>query len=199
MQEKQSDIHLLQQISEGDQNAFRLLFDRYFSKLLQYGKKWTEDESLIEECIQELFVYLFTNKKTLLGVQEPTAYLYTAFRRRVLNAIKKESRRANLNFSTEKEKTLQFSQEDFLIQEEEQLERSEKVERLLNELPTRQREAVYLRYYDELSTAEIARVMGISKQGVLNMLYKAIKKLRQTSHLTLTIPLVFFILFLPLP
>lgn len=49
---------------------------------------------------------------------------------------------------------------------------------MLNTLPKRQREVLYLRYYDQLSLAEVAEVLSITYQGTVNTVYKAIKALR---------------------
>ncbi|MEM8523267.1 MAG: sigma-70 family RNA polymerase sigma factor [Bacteroidota bacterium] len=69
------------------------------------------------------------------------------------------------------------------MREEEEAQKHHLLEQVLNELPTRQREVIYLKYYNNLSSKEIAEVMEISQQGVLNTLYKAFKKLRSNIKL----------------
>jgi RNA polymerase sigma factor (sigma-70 family) len=50
---------------------------------------------------------------------------------------------------------------------------------LLNKLPNRQKEAIYLKYYSGLKATEISEIMGINYQSVVNTLHKAIKSLKQ--------------------
>lgn len=50
---------------------------------------------------------------------------------------------------------------------------------MINELPRRQREAIFLRYYEGLQVREVAEVLGITYQGTVNTLYKGIKALRK--------------------
>jgi RNA polymerase sigma factor (sigma-70 family) len=57
--------------------------------------------------------------------------------------------------------------------------KNKKIEVLLNKLPKRQKEAIYLKYYSELKTAEIAEIMNINYQSVVNTLHKAIKSLKE--------------------
>lgn len=183
MVEPTFDEMLMDGIRQGDKDSFSALFNKYFSTLLHYGVKLTKDEALTEECIQALFVYLFEHPKVLVNIKHPKTYLYTAFRHQLTATLKKRHslEQKKNHFSTDL--FIQFSPEDILIHTEERMEQHAIISQLLNELPARQREAIYLKYYGDLSTKEIAGVMRITSQGVLNMLYKAIKKLRNSSKL----------------
>lgn len=176
-----TDKTLIHQIGEGNRVAFNTLFKRYFSELFHYGKKITVDEAMVEDCIQELFLYLFEHPKVLSNIHSPKSYLYTSIRYRLLAAMKKQKSPT----ATLPESILQFSHEDFLIQQEQNACEQALLQRFLNDLPARQREAIYLKYYNNLSTKEIAVVMNISYQGVLNMLYKAFKNMRSNNNLHL--------------
>ncbi|MEN0047581.1 MAG: sigma-70 family RNA polymerase sigma factor [Bacteroidota bacterium] len=197
MTNKLSDTALIEKFRNGDKAAFSCLFERYFSKLFHYGRRITENETLIEECIQELFIYLLEHKNLLFEVKHPRSYLYTSLRYRLIAAVKKE--RQKLTFSTDPISSIdiQFSQEDFLVQVEEEEERRCLLERILNSLPARQREVIYLKYYNNLNSKEIAEVMGISQQGVLNTLYKAFKKLRKSINLHILSNVLSLLYFLP--
>jgi len=50
---------------------------------------------------------------------------------------------------------------------------------LLNKLPKRQKEAIYLKYYSGLKTTEISEIMNINYQSVVNTLHKAINNLKE--------------------
>ena len=58
-------------------------------------------------------------------------------------------------------------------------EKQEMLASLLNELTPRQKEIIYLRYYNGLDNEEISEVLNISYQVVHNTLYKAFKRLRE--------------------
>ena len=157
---------------------FDQLFLQHYSLLVHFGKKLTTEEYVLEECIQELFIYLYEKEIDLSAIQHKKAYLFTALRRRILDRNKQAANAATLpSFNPT---AIQFSSEDFLVQQEENQQRNKFIATALNNLPWRQREAIYLRFFNNLSAKEIAEVMGITTQVVSNTIYKAIKKIRNT-------------------
>ncbi len=72
-----------------------------------------------------------------------------------------------------------FSPEDLMVENETRQSLHEHLLQALNLLPARQREAVYLRYYEELSYKEVASIMGVNYQSVVNLLFKAMTALRK--------------------
>lgn len=69
------------------------------------------------------------------------------------------------------------------MQEEGQQQIQQALTQALNALSWRQKEAVYLRYYNGLRTKEIAEIMGVANQTILNTLYQALKKIRKNKAL----------------
>ena len=57
--------------------------------------------------------------------------------------------------------------------------RRKNLAKMINNLSPRQRELIYLRYYNDLSPQEIADMLEISYRAVVNTLYKAMVKLRK--------------------
>lgn len=171
-----SDNDLFALLRKGDESALSELFSRYYDYLMHYGYQITPQESLVEECIQEMFLYLFEFYQRLSPVRNVKAYLFSSLRRRVIDKIKTHRKR-------------QFSEEpplpatDILFQEDALLLAEQEVRQALiealNNLPWQQREAIYLKYYNHLSTREIAEILGIANQTVLNTLYIALKKIRK--------------------
>lgn len=72
----------------------------------------------------------------------------------------------------------QYSQEDFLVEIETNEERKDRLLTAINRLPSRQKEAIYLRYYEKLNLEEISQIQGIAYQSVLNNLQRALHTLR---------------------
>jgi RNA polymerase sigma factor (sigma-70 family) len=71
-----------------------------------------------------------------------------------------------------------FSHEDFLIGEQNTLEWKNKLVQALNSLSPRQREAIYLRFFDNLTYEQIAQVMSLTVPTLYDLLSKAVKKLK---------------------
>ncbi len=183
LRSKERQQELFARISQGDEDALSSLFLDFYDPLLHYGCRITQRHELVEECIQELFIYLFEAGHRLGAVENVRAYLYLALRRRLLDKIQREPSYGLWERRPADRTDIQFSAADLLIKREEEQAMSENLLRALNRLSWRQREAVYLRYYNGLSTHEIAEIMGVAKQTVLNTLYQALQKLRSRSGL----------------
>ncbi len=77
-----------------------------------------------------------------------------------------------------------YSIEDIMIQEQAQEEDIVRIRKAMEDLPPRQREIIYLRYYSELSLADIAQVMSLTYQSVRNLLHKAFIRIRELLQTT---------------
>ncbi len=188
------DHQTWRQFLAGDTRAFSALFLKYHPLLLHYGIKLCQDEAHSEECIQDLFCYLYENKDKLPEVHQVNAYLFVSFRRRILR-IQKGKQMMILQKTTATDTDIQFSQEEVIIDQERKASDQKKLWQMLNELPARQREVVYLKYYQGLETDEIAAAMDITHQGVLNALYKAFKNLRKTAKKDFKSSFYYFLFF----
>ncbi len=164
---------------EGDANAFSSLFKTYYSQLHNYGLKISKNTAFTEDCLQTFFVYLYDNRKNLGKVTHVKSYLFVSFRRALLKYLKKERRFTNYDEVFENINAFEFSTEELMVEQEFTKLRVSALTQLLNNLSSREREAIYLKYYSSLSTNEIAEVMDISYQSVLNTLQKAFTKLRK--------------------
>ena len=92
--------------------------------------------------------------------------------------LKKERKFTTYDTVFENSKEFEFSAEELMVEQEFSKIKIKTLAQLLNELSTRQREVIYLKYYSALSTKEISEVMNISYQSVQNTLQKAFTKLR---------------------
>lgn len=180
------NIHKLKKNILGfEQEKFDQLFLEYFPMLFHYGLNFSKDEQLVEDCIQELFIYLFEKGTDLTKIKFAKAYLFTALRRRILEIEQaRHKTKADLFPSN-----IQFSADDFNWGEENH-SKKQFLTKQLNELPWRQKEAIYLKFFNNLSAKEIADIMGITSQVVSNMVYKALKKLKENASKSILISAV---------
>jgi len=177
------DIELFEAVKEGDRDALSELFTRYYDYLKHYALQIAKEPHLVEECIQEMFIYIFKSYGRLGTVRHVKSYLFSAIRRRVLEKLQKERREQSRDLEFIKPSNIQFSDQDLLIQTEHQEVVQQTLLQALNHLPWRQREAIYLRYYNGLKTKEIAEIMGVANQTILNTLYQALEKIRKNEDL----------------
>lgn len=181
--EEWNDNELFRAIRDGDQEALSVLFLRYYDFLRHYGLRIVPFPELVEECIQELFIYLFEAYGRLGDVNQVKAYLFRSLRRRLIEKRTREHRQKELRIQFPIHTDIQFSEEDLSIQAENQAHIQHALAQALNDLPWRQREAIYLRYFNGLRTKEIAEIMGVANQTILNTLHQALKKIRKNKQL----------------
>ena len=157
-----------------------LIFTAYYPLLHHYGLQISRDSALTEDLLQDFFLYLYERRKNLSDLDSPRAYLFTSFRRMLLRKLKSADRQSvSLEEVASAQPFVQFSVEELQIKGEEATFRVDILIHTLNKLPGRQREVIYLRYYNDMSLKEIAEVMSITYQGVANTLQKAFNVLRK--------------------
>ena len=168
---------------EDSKDIFSSIYSLCVNDLLAYGQSLGFDMNLCEDAIHDVFCTLYLKRKELTEVCSLPSYLFRAFRNNMLNVWRKHSKLSEtdinrLPFTTEEEKS----------------DIKEIVEDLLNTLTDRQREAIYLRYMQNLSYEEIAELLDISPGSVRKLVYRAIMCLREESR-KLGNPLTLLFLF----
>lgn len=182
------DILLWESFRKGDRSAFATLFRTHYEQMLRYGGKFTGNASLLEDCIQELFIELWQSKSAV-PVISVRAYLLKSLKYKLLKTYRKKLDIQSINGD---EGGFEWSHENFLIAEQESAEKKQRVLKALEHLSSRQKEIIYLKYYQDLDYQEVSDIMNINYQAARNLLYQAIKSMR--SLLAGTIG--FFFLFL---
>ena len=201
---KQDDAQIWESFLKGSEKSFKQLHQQYYNDLYAYALKISRDEYIAKNAIQELFVYLWKNKASLNKAKHVRHYLIFSLRRHVIRLLKKEQKHLHLSINNEDEAfPVTFSPADILITRETTLINEKYVIDALNQLPPRQREIIYLRYFQDLSMEEIAQILSVNYQSVLNALSRGIKNLRKLLlsqksleiFLFIFIPAVFLFLF----
>ena len=176
-----NDSQLWQQLKNGSEIALGKLIKKYFNLLQNYGYKFFRNEDFVKDCVQEVFVEIWSRRQNISQPDSVRAYLLSSVRKRIL----RESVRQKINGEDEiinienDLKFAEFSPELVMIEQENTQETIQKVAILLNSLPKRQREVIYLRFYQNLERDEIAQIMGVNAQSVSNLLQAAFKTIRE--------------------
>ncbi|WP_338868705.1 sigma-70 family RNA polymerase sigma factor [Spirosoma sp. SC4-14] len=186
------DHQLWQQFREGDTVALGLLAKKYYQTLFRYATKFTKDTTLIEDAIQDIFLNLWEHRTHLNDTFFVKFYLLKTLRHHFIKQHQKPlpiSERLTSWFDVSDDN----GAESRIIDEESwQLTRQQLTTRMAD-LSKRQQEALYLRYYENLTYEQIAQTMGINSQSVANLLQNSLKRLRD--HWTYFL-LLYYSLFL---
>jgi RNA polymerase sigma-70 factor (ECF subfamily) len=169
---------------KGDADAFRDIHRALFKGLYNYALKLLQDGDLARDAVQDLFVKIWVRRDGIGTVQKIKPYFFTALRRQVLNQLRNLHHR-ELQIGGLPRPDIDFSPEEIVVRNEEYATLQNKIAALLNELPRRQKEVIYLRYFEEMDYTQIAEIMGIHYQSVLNLTQKALQKLRSANLLSM--------------
>ena len=174
-----SDITLWNQLRSGDEEAFSSLFERYYSTLVNYGKTLMTGEDLVKDCVQDVFVDIWTYRYKLNEAIVVKAYLLSSVRKRIARLHHREHIFSNIKQIDSLEFLFDFSIEDRLIADEITAKKVEQLNKSINQLSDRQKEAIYLRYHQGLSVEQVAEVLNLNYQSTKNLLHRAILQLRK--------------------
>lgn len=179
-----TDAFLWSQFQKGDPESLGQLMTRHYPMLLRYGTRFTRNSCFVRDCLQDIFVELWNRRESLrvLDSGQVRPYLMTMLRRQLHQEYLQNQHFAFQDVSDQLDFTLPDptdSAEAQLVEQEARHETTSRLRHLLHGLPARAREAIYLRYYDELERPAIARIMGISEQSVSNLLQEAFRILRR--------------------
>ncbi len=186
-----------------DEANWELVYNSCAPILYNYGQKITSNTQLTEDCIQDIFTELWEKRDNIYHIQHTKAYLIKVFRRRVIQKLRLEQQKMpHPFFDKEPAFNISFSFEAVLIQDEICKAQQKNLQQALQNLTHRQREAIYLKFYESYSYVEIAEIMTLEKSAVYSLIYKAMTQLRhelKDNHFTidadislLTLLLLFF-------
>ncbi|WP_160712958.1 RNA polymerase sigma factor [Chitinophaga solisilvae] len=184
MEEWADDPELWREIVNGNETAFQHLYRFHFTMLYEYGMRLCADEELVRESIQQLFVKLWTNRTGLDTVKRVRPYLLVSLRGMIYNKIRDAKRRRVTTLEDDYDFELVFSPESVYIEKESRHEQLAALQLAMEQLTARQKEIIYLRYFQELSYDDIAAMMNISVKGAYKLTARALLTLREILHLS---------------
>lgn len=172
------DPVLWQSFKEGDKDSFQAIYFQHFAHLYEYGLRLASDRELVKDCIQDLFVKLWNNKSNLGRVTAIRSYLLVSLRTTVYNKLQQRNRIVSGEINDTYLFEMVFSAESDLIKKETRSAQTKTLIEALNQLTPRQKEVIYLRYFEELDYEEIAAIMGITIKATYKLSARGLEALR---------------------
>ncbi len=179
--ESKSDCEIWAAFNKGDEMAFNYLYRIYAPVLYQYGFQFSRDSSLIQDSIQNIFIYLRSKRGELSEVANIKGYLYRSIQREIIKNLKALTKREQINTSAlENSFLIEISPETSFIQNETKSLQITKLQNGIDQLTCKQRKALLLFYQEELSYNEIAQIMDFKEvKTARKLIYRAITSLKE--------------------
>ena len=165
-------------MKQGDRDAFSLLFQLNYLDLYNYGLKLCNNASMVKNEIQELFYVLWASKEMLSEVRFVQSYLFKCLRRRIIMRLISANSKRLVPLEENQCIDITNSPEEYIINKEIDTELKSQLFTVLNKLPKRQQEAIYLKYILELDYDTISKIMNIKYQTLRNTIHNGISSLR---------------------
>lgn len=172
-----TDAVLWEAVIAGNEISYAEFVKRYSASLFNYGYRLCNDRDFLKDCIQDLFFDIWNRREKINVGEQFKWYLFKSLRNSILREQTKFSR--NLPLPDGYDFLVEFDVAHQQIVTETEQELIVKVKQTLDHLPARQKEILYLRYFEGLSFIDVSEIMGISKQSSHNLLQKAYQSFRQ--------------------
>lgn len=166
----------------GDEESFTWLYENHTQFLYEYGMRFTPDAHLVKDCIHDLFLKLYKNRKAVVTPRNVRVYLLVALKHTLFNALNHSSRIRSHEPGNRESVCFSFTssvEDDYVERENAETDRK-RVDSILSVLSPRQREIIYYRYLQEFSMEEICLLMNISYQSAQNLIQKALNKIKSS-------------------
>ncbi|MEN9961086.1 MAG: hypothetical protein RL045_1339 [Bacteroidota bacterium] len=180
MKKSINEVEVWDQFRAGDQQAFSLLYSHFVQPLYSYCMGITSDKDLIKDSLHDLFVEIWKNHASLGPTTSVKFYLMASIKRKIVRQLESQLKNQNHHDAYQ----YQFmedmpSPERALVLVEEERMSHQLMYQSLNSLSKRQREAITLKYFENLDTDQISEQMNINPQSVYNLIFGALRVMKE--------------------
>ncbi len=171
---------LWEKVCEGNKKALEQLFRQTFDTLYRYGYRIIPNSENVRDAIQEVFFQIWKYRENLEKPKSVKAYIFISLRRELLNKKKADQRRDEIDSKYQKESfdlLVNFGNWEQILDIEG--EQGKELKKAIEKLSARQREVIYLKYFEGMLTEEISEILQVRSQSIYNLAFDAIKNLRK--------------------
>lgn len=172
------DVNKWNSFIGGNKAALEVIYLKYYDHLLNYGLKLFPDPDFVKDCIQDLFVKLYSSKK-LKPTQHVRSYLLKSIRNIIIDKLTRQKLLVSENEVSFRLPVEEDELEKNFGSNDEEMLMLKKLLYSFDQLSDKQKQILYFRYIQELSHKEIADILDINEQSSMNLSSRALAKLRK--------------------
>lgn len=174
-----SDRKIWDDFRKGESYALSRIYYENVQLLFRYGRKFSKDEEIIKDTIQDLFFDLIRTRENLGKTDNIKFYLIASFRRRLTKNVQKQSLIVDSTDDKFLEAEIVYSAEQEIIGKEELSQREKAVQEGLSELCAKQREILFYRFTCDLEYEQICEIMSLKYDSARKQVFRALKSLKK--------------------
>jgi RNA polymerase sigma-70 factor, ECF subfamily len=183
-----ADREMIARIGRGDQSAFSALYDRLSGPLYSLALRMLGDAADAQEALQDVFLQIWSRAGTY-DPEQSSVFTWTVLltRSRVVDRLRARGRCLRvIAASTEDEETRPAAADASIAESAadtaERMDEATRVRLVLKNLPSEQREAIELAFFEHLTHHEIAAQLGQPVGTIKARIRRGLLKLRQRLH-----------------
>lgn len=158
---------------------FTELYDKTIDDLFAFGGKFTSDREMIKDCIQDVFVKLYTKRNELDTVTNIESYLYVSLKNRINDEFRHKNHICDNEIDDKQMKSISDDSEAYDMERiEEERKKTNKLNEFVKCLSPRQQQIIRLYYIEQRKYDDICQIMGINYQSVRNLMHRSLLRLR---------------------
>ncbi len=177
MTDTNSDYELVNSFIAGDESAFNRIVMKYQQRIYWHARRMTGNHLDADEIVQEVLLVLYNKLKNFQFKSSLYTWIYKITSTRSINYIKKKNLRQF--FSIDDNESVSLKSKEDVVKDIETKEKLDRLEKVLQKLPAKQKEVFILRSFDELSYEEISEITGKSVGGLKANYFHAVKKIME--------------------
>ena len=164
-------------VQTGDEKAFNVLFARYADTVQSFfSRRLNGDEELAADLTQDIFLVLWSKSQSYRQGQQVRPWLFTIAYNRLRDHYKSVD--YQLLYADEVLQTAEEATEDMTSLRMDERRFDEVLRQVLAQMSEAEQVLFDLRFWEELSVAEIAEVVGVPEGTIKSRLYALTQKLR---------------------
>ncbi len=170
---------LWERLRDGDQKALEELYRLNYQVLFSYANKISRNRELSKDCVQEIFLDLWERRKKLGEVSRVRSYLLQSVWHSVIKKLKKNNVLISFQENDDYDIDIVFSYESVVIHNERKNKQKLMLKSAFHGLTKREREIIFMQYYEGLTIDEIRQITGLKYQSIKNLTYRALSSLKE--------------------
>lgn len=179
-----SEHIIVMRLKQGDEKAYRYLYEHHYVLLCKYANYWVKDPFLAETLVEDVIFRIWEMRETFEIQVSLRNYLLRAVRNRCLNYLNQSSERHEINFSqlnteTDVNDLSGLASDEYPLGRLLEKELEEEIINAVESLPEECKRIFKKSRYEDKKNEEIATELNISVNTVKYHLKKALALLRE--------------------
>ena len=179
------EAELIKKLKEKDEEAFRIIFNENQKKVINTCLRFVYDRDIAEDITQEVFIKVYSSISQFRGDSQLSTWIYRIAVTKSLDYLRMQKRNKRMSFfrsfseEDENKNEIPAPEDQNPVYSADNVERMKVLNNALDTLPENQRVAFSLSKYDEISSKEIADILGSTVSAVDSLIHRAKKNLQK--------------------